>query len=196
MKSIRYTKWGLAITFSSLIIIMINYEIVSFATKDKIIKDITDVPQSDICLILGTPKYLPDGNINNYYHCRILSTIALFENHKVKKILISADTSNKYSENEVELIKNDLLKNGIRDSDILCDKKGNRTWNSISNVRKFDGKKIIIVSQNFHLERALYLAQRNRLNALGFISDGVPSIRLIIREAFARIKMQIDLALN
>lgn len=196
MKFTRYYKWILAIIIAGIVLITVNYGIISYGAGGMIFKEIKDIPQSDICVILGAPKYLPDGNVNDYYTNRIKSAADLYENHKVTKILISADTINKYFYNEVELIRDDLLQNGIHDTVLLSDKYGNDTRNSILGLKNFKAYRIIIVSQKFHLERALYLAHRNKLNALGYISAGKPSFKLIIREAFSRIKMQIDLLLH
>jgi|WetSurMetagenome_2_1015567.scaffolds.fasta_scaffold17430_2 SanA protein len=161
-----------------------------------IISKIEEIPQSDIGLILGTPKYLPGGKPNIYYHNRIKATCDLYKIHKVNKILISADTLNKYSENEVEFIKNDLLQNGIPDTDLMYDRMGNHTLNSILSLRRFNRKEIVVVSQKFHLERALYLAQKLKISASGYISEGTLTNRLIIRELFGRFKMRIDIILN
>jgi SanA protein len=196
MKFTKYSK-RIFVTFSCcLFIISINYEIVSVSTRDMILKEITDIHPRDICLIMGTPKHLQGRNINDYYQNRIQSAVELYENHKVFKILISADTLNKYLENEVELMKIDLMKSGIPETDLIFDRRGESTWKSLLNSEKLNKDKFIIVSQKFHLERALYLAHGIKLDALGFVSPGKPTFRLFIREVFARIKMQKDLLFN
>jgi SanA protein len=92
-------------------------------------------------------------------------------------------------------MKNDLMDKGISDTVLICDRNGISTMNSIRNLNKFKGEKFIIVSQKFHLERALYISGRNKTEALGYIADGSPGFRLKIRELLARLKMQAELML-
>jgi SanA protein len=114
----------------------------------------------------------------------------------VNKIIISADTLNKILENEVELIKADLLQIGINEPDLIIDNNGNNTFNSVRHLKKFAGKKITIVSQKFHLERALYIADNLNIKAVGYIAAGEPTPFMHLREIFARFKMQIILIIN
>jgi SanA protein len=195
MKKIRRNKWKLISLFIlGVFILWINHKHVSYTSNELIFNNSNDVPKSEYALFLGTPKYLPNGNINNYYKNRIKSIVELYSKGKVNKIIISADTLNKYEENEVELIKSDLIKKGINESCLILDKNGNRTWKSIMNLNVNDSSnKIIIISQRFHLERALYISKNENINAIGFIAKGEMSNRLLIREILARVKMQIEL---
>ena len=174
-----------------------NDAYISYSSNELIFNNTHDIPKSEYALLLGTPKYLPSGNVNNYYKNRIKSAVALCSKGKINKLIISADTLNKYKENEVELIKSDLLQSGIDESSLILDKNGNRTWKSITNLKGNDSlNNIILVSQKFHLERALYIAKKENIHAIGFIAKGEMSNRLWIREILARVKMQIDLIMN
>ena len=74
---------------------------------------------------------------------------------------------------------------------------GNRTWKSIRNLKVNEGiDKIILISQKFHLERALYITKKKNINAIGFKAKGEMSNQLWIREVLARVKMQLDLMTN
>ncbi len=146
---------------------------------------------------MGTSKYLPSGNINNYYKNRIEATIKLYEKNKIEKIIISANIFNHYKENEVKLIKYDLIERGIKKEDIILDNNGERTWKSINNLEeKQIENKIIVISQKFHLERALYIAKIKNKNLIGFEAKGKMSNYLLIREILARVKMQLDRLMN
>ena len=174
--------------------LFVNYIYVSHSSSSLIFDSGNNIPKTKYLLFLGTPKYLPNGDINNYYKNRITSTIELYENHKVEKIIISADVHNKYGENEVELIKSDFIEEGVNTEDIILDNNGNSTWNSISFLEKESNiNNVIIISQEFHLERALHIAQEKNINAIGYVAKGTISNKLLIREVLARVKMQIDI---
>ncbi|GAA3514175.1 ElyC/SanA/YdcF family protein [Aquimarina addita] len=181
----------------SILVILINHKLIEYQTTDLIFSDYTKIPQTEFALFLGTPKYLPNGDTNNYYKNRINSITRLYTNGIIRKIIISADTLNKYRENEVDLIKLDLIENGVQETDLILDTYGNRTWNSVINLEKISTKNaFIIVSQRFHLERALYIARKKDINAIGFKAKGSMSTKLWIREVLARVKMQIDILFN
>lgn len=164
MKKISRNKWKLISLFTlGIFLLWVNYKYISCSSNEFIYNNSGDIPKSEYVLFLGTPKYLSDGNINNYYKNRIKSVIELYLRGKVSKIIISADTLNKYKENEVELIKSDLIKKGINESSLILDKNGNRTWKSITNLKgKNNFDNIIIISQKFHLERAIYISNKKK----------------------------------
>ena len=167
---------------------------ISYRTTDSIFNNYNNLPKTEFSLLLGSPKYLPNGDVNNYYKNRIIATVELYKNSIVDKIIISADTLNKYGENEIELIYYDLIQNGINEIDLILDKNGNRTWNSIIEEKKVGNQRnIILISQRFHLERAIYIALREDLNAIGFVAKGEMSNKLWIREVLARAKMHMDI---
>ncbi|MEM9681424.1 MAG: ElyC/SanA/YdcF family protein [Bacteroidota bacterium] len=181
-------------TCFGLFLIWVNYVTVSNSTTQLLYNNSNDIPKSEYALLLGTPKYLPSGNINNYYKNRIVSAAKLYSEDKIQKIIISADTLNKYGENEVELIKLDLVQTGVNELDLILDNDGHRTWNSIRYLIGFpDTDKFILISQKFHLKRALYISEKKNINAIGFIAKGEISNKLWLREVLARLKMRLDL---
>ena len=195
MKRIKkYVGRLLILSLIGTILLWANYEYVSYGTEDLVYDNVNDIPKTEYALFLGTPKYLSNGEVNNYYKNRIKATIELYTNEKIKRIVVSADTLNKYRENEVELIKSDLINEGVTESDILSDNNGNGTWKSVSYIEEhFSKNKFVLISQKFHLERALHITKRKELKAIGFIAKGEMSNRLWIREILARVKMQLDL---
>lgn len=196
-KKTKYLKKFILIIILGIISILVNYKYISFSTDKLIFKNINDLPKAEYGLFLGTSKYLPSGNINNYYKNRIEATIKLYEKNKIEKIIISANIFNHYKENEVKLIKYDLIERGIKKEDIILDNNGERTWKSINNLEeKQIENKIIVISQKFHLERALYIAKIKNKNLIGFEAKGKMSNYLLIREILARVKMQLDRLMN
>ena len=94
-------------------------------------------------------------------------------------------------------MKNELLKNGIPEQDILLDYAGFRTLDSVLRARNLFGySKYIVVSQQFHCERAVYLARQHGLEVIGYAADEVsPRFRLkrYFREPLARFKAWLDI---
>ena len=181
------------VIFLGIGLVSMNYAYISYKSMNLIFISGDEIPKSKYALLLGTPKFLPSGKVNNYYKNRIESASQLYANNKISKIIINVDTLNKYEENEVKLIKEDLISIGVHQQDIILDNYGDSTWNSITNLnKKIKETKITIVSQKFHLERALYISKKKNINTFGFIAKGEISNQLWIREILARVKMQLD----
>lgn len=171
-----------------------NYAVVK-TTKSKIYTDIKVVPANDIGLVLGTSKYTI-GGINLYYKYRIEAAAELFFNGKIKHIIVSGDNHvNGY--NEPEQMKASLIKLGVPADKITCDYAGIRTLDSVVRLKKIFGtNKATIISQKFHLERALFIANYYRMDAIGYCSKDAYNRHkksMPVREFFARPKAVLDL---
>ena len=168
---------------------------VKSSTRAQLYSDVTAIPHKKIGLLLGCSKFA-SGGINLYYQYRIAATTALFRAGKIDYVLISGDNSHKdYS--EPEMMQADLIAAGIPADRIVLDYAGFRTLDSILRCKYvFDEDDVTIISQQFHNERALFLANRKGVRAIAFNAQDVPkrwSIKVAIREKFARVKMLLDL---
>lgn len=182
----------LLIAFS---IISIDYY-VSKQTSEKIYTQVNNIPQHKVGLLLGTSKYLSSGHINLYYKYRIEAATQLYRSGKIKFILISGDNGSK-SYNEPELMKQDLIENNIPESNIFLDYAGFRTLDSVLRAQKIFGQNTFtVISQEFHNERALYLAHHFNIKAIAFSAKDVKlnyGFKTQLREKLARCKMMLDL---
>lgn len=167
----------------------------SFA-KDKLYSEVSSVPKNKVGVVLGTSKYLVNGNINRYYQYRIDAAAELYHSGKVEFILVSGDNRH-HSYNEPQTFKNDLVKKGIPAEKIYLDYAGFRTLDSMVRAKEVFGQEsITVVSQQFHNERAIYLAEKRGLKAIGFNAKDVnlrSGARVQFREYLARVKMFSDL---
>ncbi len=165
-------------------------------TKDKVYSSIDDIPYNKVGVLLGTSKYTGNGNINSYYQYRIDATLALYKAGKITYVLVSGDNSTK-SYDEPNTMKKDLIAGGIPAECIYLDYAGFRTLDSIIRSWKiFDQTKFTVISQRFHNERAIYIAEHFNLDVIGFNASDVSQnygIKTMQREKLARIKMLIDL---
>jgi SanA protein len=174
------------------------YIVMNIVSYDKIYNDIDKVPAKKTALLLGTTKYTVKHEVNPFYKYRIKAVIELHEKGKVKNILISGDGSSDRYYHETATMEKDLIINGIKPSDIKTDKKGIRTFDSIERAKDIYGvNDYIIVSQKFHLQRAIFLATVRGDKAIGFVApedDGSQASKnMIVREFFARPIALLDL---
>ncbi len=176
----------------------VNYIVVR-DTKSQIYYSVKDIPKNKVGLLLGTAKYMDKAKniVNLYYQYRIDAAVALYMAGKIDYIIVSGDNSTQYY-NEPLMMKNDLLARGVPEGRILFDNAGFRTLDSILRCRDIFGQnKFTIISQRFHDQRALYIANKKNIEAVAYCAeDGDAYIATGIREKFARVKMIADLLLN
>ena len=162
---------------------------------DNIYADIAKVPHKKAALVLGTAKYAM-GRENLFFNARIDAAVALFKAGKVDAIVVSGDNGSK-SYDEPTDMQDDLIKRGVPKKYITLDYAGFSTLDSVVRADAiFDLDDFIIVSQKFHIERALYIADKKGLKAIGFAArdiQGFWGAKVRIREILARFKAFLDL---
>ncbi len=173
--------------------------IIEETARGKTFSSVTDIPGNKVGLVLGTARGLMEGGLNPYYTHRIEATVALYEAGKIQFVLVSGDNGSQYY-NEPVTIKKDLVKAGIPENRIFLDYAGFRTLDSVVRARAIFGlDSVTVISQEFHNERAIYLAEKKGLKAIGFNAEdltGQQGQKVRFREYFARVKVFIDLLLN
>lgn len=181
-----------------LIVFGIDYWVKNNA-KDKVFNEVSKIPTKKVGLLLGTSKFLKNGHKNLYYHYRILAATELYKNGKLNYILISGDNSQK-EYNEPQMMKEDLIAKGIPENKIYLDYAGFRTLDSVIRAHKvFGQKEFIVISQQFHNERAIFLAESYNIKVIGFNAKDVSfssGFKTIFREKLARVKMILDLIIQ
>jgi len=182
---------------AAVVVFMLAIDVyISKSAQDRLFYSVKKVPKKDVALLLGTAKYVKKGKINYFYKYRIDAAVNLFKAKKVKAILVSGDNATKYY-NEPVRMRKDLIKRGVPKSKIYLDFAGFRTLDSIKRAKAIFGlKDFVIVSQKFHLERALFIAKNSKIDAIGFVAKDVPNTaafyKMKIREYFARFKAFLD----
>ncbi|MBK4769092.1 MULTISPECIES: outer membrane permeability protein SanA, partial [Pantoea] len=169
---------------------------ISWRTAPFIYEDVASLPHRQVGVVLGTAKYYRTGVINQYYLYRIQGALNAYNSGKVNYLLLSGDNALQ-SYNEPMTMRRDLIKAGVDPSDIVLDYAGFRTLDSIVRTRKvFDTNDFIIITQRFHCERALYIAQHLGIQAQCY---AVPSPKNMLsvrfREVGARLGALADLYL-
>ena len=158
--------------------------------------DINDVPTMQTALLLGTNPKTRDGKRpSSFYLARINATAELYKHGKFRQLIISGDRREGYD--EPQTMRHDLIERGVPDSIIMMDGQGYRTLLSLKNSKQYFGvHDMIIISQKWHNERSIFLADKMNIKAVGYNADDVRHPRAIwthIRELLARVKLFIDL---
>ncbi|MFX4260794.1 SanA/YdcF family protein [Pelotomaculum propionicicum] len=129
-----------------------------------------EAPESDAILVLGAYVF-PDGTVSFMLNDRLDQAYELYKQGKAGKILVSGDHGRK-SYDEVNTMKKHLIAKGITPKDVFMNHAGFSTYESIYRARDiFQVKKVIIVTQGYHLTRAVFIAREMGLEACGVASD-------------------------
>lgn len=142
------------------------------STKDRIIspEDVSSVSDADCILVLGA-GIRTDGSPSPMLQHRLNTGIELYQNGAAPKLLMSGDHGRK-KYNEVQTMKDIALDQGVPSEDVFMDHAGFSTYDSLYRARDvFQARKVIIVTQKYHLYRALYIARSLGLDAWGVSAD-------------------------
>lgn len=157
----------------------------------KYILDMQTVPKADAVLVLGAYVF-PDGTTSSMLTDRLTVGYEVYQKGKAPKILVSGDHGRK-DYDEVNAMKGFLKDKGVPGQDVFMDHAGFSTYESIYRARDiFQVKKVIIVTQGYHLMRAVFVARSLGLEAYGIPSDrhdyGQAMTMYQLREVAARNK--------
>lgn len=166
------------------------------ASEGKLYTELDSIPKRKVGLLLGTSKLLKNGQPNLYFQYRVEATAALFKARKVDFILISGDNS-RQGYDEPSDMREALIALGVPQERIYLDYAGFRTLDSVVRAKEIFGlTELTLISQEFHNQRALYLAQKHGIKAVGFCARDVDKyfgLKTRVREYFARVKVFWDL---
>ncbi|MBX7219390.1 MAG: YdcF family protein [Blastocatellia bacterium] len=131
---------------------------------------VPDSTQFRIALVFGAGIW-PNGQPSPVLYDRVATAVDLYKAGKVRKLLMTGD-NRFHSYNEPEVMKNTAVRLGVPETDIVLDFAGRRTYDSCYRAKHIFGvKQVVLVSQEFHLGRALYLSDSMGLPAIGVTAD-------------------------
>lgn len=162
---------------------------VAAASAGRTYADPALTPARPVGIMLGAPRQTWGGQDNAYYWLRVRATVALYRAGKLGRVIVSDD--------EPLPMRDDLIRLGIPADKVAVDASGARTIHSIAALR--GSGPVTLISQHFHNERALYMAQHYGLDAIAFDARDVSSyygILTRLREQVARLRMLGELALG
>ncbi|MBI5359498.1 MAG: YdcF family protein [Planctomycetes bacterium] len=159
----------LFILLSAGVLLFANFSVKRYSCSF-VYADASSVPECGVALVLGA-KVWPDGRISDILHDRLMIAVELYKNNKVRKIIVSGDHGTE-NYDEVNTMKNFLVSNGVQKEDVFLDHAGFCTYDSCYRAKHIFGvSSVVIVTNEFHLPRALFLARNMGLNAVGCKSD-------------------------
>lgn len=164
-----------------IMMLSINFYVVN-KTKSKIVteKQAKELENVDCILVLGAGIWgdKPSPMLED----RLLQGITLYNNQTSSKIIMSGDHG-KEEYDEVNVMKDFAIEKGVKSEDIFMDHAGFSTYDSVYRAKEiFKAQKIIIVTQKYHLHRALYVAEKLEIEAYGVASDPREYRGQVVRE--------------
>ncbi len=163
-------------------------------------RDLNKIPNCYTGLVLGA-FVKKTGIPSDVLEDRLLTAVTLYRNKKIKRFLLSGDHGRK-NYDEVNNMKAYLKNLGIPEEDIFLDHAGFDTYDSIVRAKEiFAVQDVILVSQEFHLPRAIYIARSKGLSAYGAISENYQyntfqNLKNSFRDIFACVKAYLEVSLN
>ena len=190
----RFTKAVLALIVLFLGVVAYANIAAIWASRGRLFDEVSGVPATPVGLVLGTTDRV-NGQENLYFRYRIDAAVRVWKAGKLKTLIVSGDNRSPYY-NEPEKMKQALVERGIPSNRIVCDFAGLRTLDSVVRAKEIFGThSILIISQRFQNERAIYLAKANGIEAYGFNARDVETqagLKTRVREVGARVKMWLD----
>jgi SanA protein len=171
--------------------------VVKQQAKGRVYAEVSEVPYRKVGLVLGTVP-VKNGRSNRYYQYRMDAAAELYFANKVSYLLLSGDNHVSHY-NEPESMRKSLIERGVPDSVIYLDCAGFRTFDSMVRAKKvFAQDSVTVVSQQWHNERAIYIAEHYSLDAIAYSAKDYTAGRKIyvknhLREALAKVKVVLDL---
>ena len=171
-------------------IFLINLYVVKSAKEYILTEQQLSGAPHDCALVLGARVY-KSGALSPMLADRVLTGVELYKNGVVPKLIMSGDYENK-DYDEVGPMKDFALGQGVPNQDIDIDPAGFSTYDSMYRAKNvFAVRRVIIVTQKFHLYRAVYIARAIGIDAYGIIADRRDYQNLwynSVRESLARVK--------
>ena len=174
--------------FSLWLIWYSNVRVLSGASNIAI--DCRQLETYPVGLVLGARAY-NDNQVSPVFSDRLITAADLYNEGKIEKIIVSGDHGT-ISYDEVTAGRNFLLDQGVSGDDIFLDHAGFDTYDSVYRAQEiFKAPRVLIITQRFHLPRALYFAEERDFSALGCVADKQNYENLNYfenREILARVK--------
>jgi SanA protein len=160
---------------------------------------VADVPHAEVAIVPGA-LVQPNGKMSAMLGDRVRQAAALWHAGKVEKILVSGD-HHSWAYDEPGTMRKALVKDGVPPRDVFEDHAGFDTWATMERARGIFGvRDAVVVTQGFHMPRALFLADAAGIHATGLTADlhhwGYQGRKSEVREVLSRVKAIADVTLD
>lgn len=190
---------GIAFVMVAMLTLICNVKVKKSA-EGRMYQNTGEIPYRRVGIVLGTTPARSNGNPNLYYQYRMEAAAKLYDAGKISYIIVSGD-NRKHEYNEPECMRRSLVALGVPDSVIYSDFAGFRTFDSMVRCKKVFGQdSVTVISQGWHNERAVYIAENVGLDAIAFNATDVPMkpyyLKSHFRELLAKVKVVLDVAFH
>ncbi|MFW5778074.1 MAG: SanA/YdcF family protein [Bacteroidota bacterium] len=191
-----FLKVFLILISSIALLIIVSNMVIVLHTRNFLFEQVSDIPRHKAGIVLGTSRNLKSGHPNTYFYHRMSAAAELYHSGNIDFLILSGDNRTIYY-NEPEQMRRELVKYNISDTVLYLDYAGLRTLDSMIRSKEIFGQdSIVVISQKFHNQRAVFVARVNGIKAIGFNATDVSpgqGIRVQVREIFARVKVFLDI---
>jgi SanA protein len=196
----RLSKAGLA--GAGLLVLGIaagNAYVLWLAPKGEAVDRVGDVRRAEVAIVPGA-LVEADGEMSAMLAARVRRASALWHTGKVEKVLVSGDHGT-WGYDEPDTMRKALVADGVAPRDVFEDHAGFDTWATMVRARNIFGvRDAVVITQGFHMPRALYLAEAAGIEATGLTADtqdwGRQGDKSTVREALSRVKALVDVSLD
>ena len=194
-KRMRWILFGIAAPIALCLWVVVYANLTAvWSSSGRVFDNVEQVPDVKVALLFGTTDRI-GGRENLYYRYRIDAAEKLWKAGKIETLIVSGDNRSRYY-NEPEKMRRSLIERGIPNERIVSDYAGLRTLDSVVRAKEiFGADPVLFISQRFHVQRAIYLAEASGIEAYGFAAKDVESaagFKTRLREVGARVKMWLD----
>ncbi len=186
----RTVKWVSGAAVLGVLVVTVINLVMIFSVRDRV-TTVRKATHAQAAIVLGALVYA-DGRMSPMLADRVTDGLDLYRSGAVDSIIVSGDHRS-WAYNEVFAMRDALIRGGVPPERIFTDHAGFDTWSTMRRAREVFGvDSAIVVTQGFHLPRALYLARAAGLDAHGVASDlhdyGTKGRDSAVREIAARVK--------
>jgi SanA protein len=185
---------GALVLLAGLVVLVTNL-VITRSARGHIVQSPDEAPQAQVAIVLGARIWV-DGTPMDMLGDRLETGVRLYEQGKVDKILLSGEHE-QVPYNQVDSMLEYVVRRGVPEEDVFTDNAGLSTYDTMYRARDvFAVTSALIVTQDFHLSRAVYTARHLGLDAIGVVAD-LQSYRdeapNAAREILARVNAIIEL---
>jgi len=180
-----------------LLVVLLNVYVLSSGGEST--AEVAEVPAVEVAIVPGA-LVEPDGNMSSMLAARVEQASRLWHAGKVEKILVSGDHG-AWKYDEPDTMRKALVRDGVAPEDVFEDHAGFDTWATMVRAREiFEVREAVVVTQGFHMPRALFLADEAGIEATGLTADlqewGSQGKKSSAREVLSRVKAVADVTLE
>jgi SanA protein len=195
----RLSKAAISGAFVIVLAVAGSNAYILLSAEGKSTGNVADVPHAQVAIVPGA-LVKPDGKMSGMLGDRVRQAAALWHAGKVEKILVSGD-HHTWGYDEPDTMRKALVNEGVPPRDIFEDHAGFDTWATMVRARGIFGvRDAVVVTQGFHMPRALFLADAAGIDATGLTADqhrwGYQGRKSEVREVLSRVKAIADVTLN